>query len=353
MASYKRVLGGIILFLGAAMLTPLGCKKAADTGPAAAAKRVIRIGMVAKSESNDVFQAAHTGAVDEAKKLSDQYNVDIQILWRTPPDEDAAKQADAVRELANEKVDGITVSCSEAARLTTAINDAVDAGVPVVCFDSDAPDSKRFADYGTDDYQCGQLIMSELARYMGNKGTVAILAGNEAAPNLQRRVQAVRDELAKHPDMKELNNGNGVFYHQELPEQAAQAVTQAMLANPNKIDGWAFVGGWPLFTDHALDSVGDNVKVVSCDALPKQFQYLEQGKVQALVAQDCYGWGTHTVDLLIDKIINNKTPAQSKIPNPLTIVTIAAPDSSLPKEDNVVRTTLDQFKGYWDQWLKK
>src|ERR1700722_17057047 len=126
---------------GAIALAGFSCKKAEEPGAQANARRQIRIGMVAKSESNDVFQAAKTGAFDAAKELSDKYNVDISIDWRTPTDEDAAKQAEAITALANSKVDGISVSCSDARTLTAAIDDAVDKGVPVVCFDSDAPDS--------------------------------------------------------------------------------------------------------------------------------------------------------------------------------------------------------------------
>jgi len=294
-------------FVAAIMLIALSCSKPAET-TSTAAKRQIRIGMVAKSESNDVFQAAKTGAFDAAKELSDKYNVDISIDWRTPTDEDASKQAEAISALADEKVDGITVSCSDAQTLTGAINDAVDKGVPVVCFDSDAPQSKRICDYGTDDAECGRIIMSELAKAMGDKGTVAILAGNESAPNLQLRVKAAREELAKHPNMQELNNGNGVFYHQETPEKAVEAVNAAMTANPGKIDGWAFIGGWPLFTVNALNWPPGTVKVVSCDALPKQLDYLRDGHVQMLVAQDCYGWGHKTVEILVDKILIGKDP---------------------------------------------
>ncbi len=307
----------------------------------AQAQRTIRIGMVAKSESNDVFQAAKVGAFDAAKELGDKYNVKIEIEWRTPSSEDAVKQAQAISALANEHVDGITVSCSDARTLTNAINDAVDKGVPVVCFDSDAPRSKRLCDYGTDDMECGKIIMTELAKFMGDQGTVAILAGNQAAPNLQLRVKGAREELAKHPNMHELNDGNGVFYHPETPADAVAAVNRAMAANPGKINGWAMIGGWPLFTDNALNWPPGSVKVVSCDALPKQLAYLRDGHVQMLLAQDCYGWGHKTVEILVDKILNGKDPqtqAGGKIPNPLTQVT----------KDNV-----DQFAGYWDKWLKK
>jgi len=187
---------------------------------------------------------------------------------------------------------------------------------------------------------------------------VAILAGNESAPNLQLRVKAAREELAKHPNMQELNNGNGVFYHQETPEKAVEAVNAAMTANPGKIDGWAFIGGWPLFTVNALNWPPGTVKVVSCDALPKQLDYLRDGHVQMLVAQDCYGWGHKTVEILVDKILNGKDPdgvdpTTGKIPNPLTLVTKDKPDPSLPTEPGTQRMSVDDFSGYWDKWLKK
>jgi ribose transport system substrate-binding protein len=348
--------------LGAmAMLLPAGCKKAAETGQAGeAAKRTIRIGMVAKSEANDVFQAAHTGALDAAKELGEKDGVNVEIQWLTPPTDDAEKQANAIGSLTDEKVDGITVSCSEARMLNSAINDAVDKGILVVCFDSDAPDSKRMCDYGTDDTQLGHLLMSELARIMHDKGTIAILAGRQTAPNLQLRVKAVRAELTKYPNMHELNgSGNGVFYHEETPGAAAQEVSSVMAANPGKIDGWVFVGGWPLFTDDALQwRPPGSVKVVSCDALPKELEYLRNGYVQELISQDCYGWGYRTVQIVLDKILYDKepegmNPQTHAIANPLTIVTLDKPDPSLPTQPNVQRMSVAEFAGYWDKWLKK
>ena len=56
--------------------------------------------------------------------------------------------------------------------MTGAINDAVARGVPVMTFDSDAPESKRFAFYGVDDVDTGRKVMAELAPLMGGKGKV-------------------------------------------------------------------------------------------------------------------------------------------------------------------------------------
>src|ERR1051326_5658911 len=158
-----------------------------------AADKKIVIGLVAKSQSNPVFQAAYAGAKDAAKELGPKYGVEVVIDWQTPADEDAQKQAEAIEQLARGGAKGVAVSCSDANTVTPAIDKPVEMGATVVCFDSDAPRSKRMCYYGTDDEVCGQKVMEELAHAMGEKGTIAILAGNQTAPNLQRRVKAVQD----------------------------------------------------------------------------------------------------------------------------------------------------------------
>ncbi len=301
-------------------------------GSASAAKK-ITIGFIGKSQSNAVFKAAEKGAQDAAAELGAKYGVDVTIEVRTPVDEDAQKQAEAIEALARGGALGIAVSCSEANTVTPSIDYAVKRGATVVCFDSDASNSKRMCYYGTNDHDCGIQVMEELSKVMDNKGNVAILAGNQTAPNLQRRVAAVREVLAKNPDMKEI----GVFYHQETPEKAAEAVANAQNANPS-ITGWAMVGGWPLFTANALPWPAGKVKVVSVDALPAQLGYLEDGHVQVLLAQDCYGWGHRSVEILLDKIVNGKKPDQERVIAPLTRVT----------KDNV-----KEFAKFWDKWLGK
>jgi ribose transport system substrate-binding protein len=303
-------------------------------GAEAPAKKIV-IGLVAKSQSNPVFQAGYAGAKDAAKALGPKYGVTVEIDWQTPPDEDAQKQAEAIEQLARGGAAGIAVSCSDANTVTPAINKAVELGAQVVCFDSDAPRSKRMCYYGTDDLTCGQRVMQDLARVMGDKGTIAILAGNQTAPNLQKRVQGVKEELAKHPGMKLLEDG--VFYHPETPEQAAEAVNTAQSTHPN-IEGWAMIGGWPLFAKNALKWEPGTVKVVSVDALPAQLAYLRSGHVATLYAQDCYGWGYKSVEILLNAIVKKEIPKESRIVDPLTKVT---------------KDTAEEYGKQWDKWLKK
>src|SRR5437773_3174916 len=298
-----------------------------------AQKKSYTIGLVAKSQNNPVFQAARVGATDAARDLGKQYGVTIKIDWRTPNEEDAQKQAESIEQLVLAGADGIAVSCSDANKLTDAINSAVKNGVPVATFDSDAPASKRFVTFGVDDIQCGEQVMQELAKIMGGKGTVAILAGNQNAPNLQKRAQGVKNAAKKYPGIKIRDT----YYHKETPQDAAAKVEQVMQANPD-INGWAMIGGWPLFTDNALKWQPGAIKCVAVDALPPELAYLRSGHVQLLLAQQCYQWGDRSVEHLVNKVHFKKDPPAVKDVSPLVPVS---------------KANVEEFGKNWEKWLPK
>lgn len=341
MKSYLRIAAGILA--GGMLAGLVSCGNANEPEPAGGpdgaaggetAGKSYVFGVIAKSQSNPVFQAARTGALDAARDLeANNPGVDVEIRWETPPDEDAQVQAQKLAQLAAAGVHGVTVSCTSAELLTPAINDAVDAGVEVVTFDSDAPNSKRFAYYGIDDVEAGREVMRQLAEAMGGKGVVAVLGGNQAAPNLQARIQGVREQAEEYPDIEV----KYTFYHPETAPDAAAKVQAEQQANPD-IAGWAMVGGWPLFTTNALDGVYQVAKVVSVDHLPEQLTYIRDGQVQALIGQDCYGWGYETVMMLFDKVHHGAEPEQEINNFDLQVVTA----------DNV-----EQYAGIWDKWVPK
>src|SRR4029079_19200949 len=194
----------------------------------------------------------------------------ITIEWRTPPQEDGAVQARRIAQAVKEGMDGVLLSCSDARTATPAIDDAVAHGVPVMTFDSDAPDSRRFAYCGVDDIKTGEMIMEELERLVPRNAHVAVLAGNRAAPNLSRRVEGILRAAARHPDIKVV----GTFYTVETPEDASATVIQIDAAHPD-IDGWAMVGGWALYTTRLLSELRqahgrrrEPAKIVSINAPP-------------------------------------------------------------------------------------
>jgi ribose transport system substrate-binding protein len=254
-----------------------GCQSdrpAVADGESADGTTRIRIAMIAKSSNNPVFLAARTGAEAAARELSEEEGLQVDVEWLTPPQEDGQVQAQRIQQAVNSGVDAVLIAVSDASKVTGAINDAVERGVEVMTFDSDALESRRFAFFGVDDVTTGQQVMALLAEQMNGEGDVAILAGNQNAPNLQRRVQGVREEAAKYPGIRIVN----AFSHIETPQDAAAEVVRVNNAYPT-ITGWAMVGGWALFTPALLTDIDPTrMKVVSVDAIPAQLPYVDRGR---------------------------------------------------------------------------
>ncbi len=276
-----------------------GCGSRQEQGPP---KPDLKIAMIAKSSSNPVFLSARAGAEAQAKEMLQRIGLKIEIAWMTPETEDGQVQAQRIAQAVTEGANAVLISCSDAAKVTPAIDEAVGRGVPVMTFDSDAPSSKRFAFYGVDDLKAGHDVLEELASHIGDAGTVAILAGNENAPNLRKRVEGVKEAAKAHPKIKIV----GPFYHVETPQDAAAEVLRAQKANP-QIKGWAMVGGWALFSPALMTALSpDKVKIVAIDALPSQLQYVQKGLAPVLLAQPTYDWGHESVRYIIDKVRNKK-----------------------------------------------
>jgi ribose transport system substrate-binding protein len=299
----------------------------------AAEKKSYTLGMIAKSQGNQFFEAARSGANAAARELGDKYGITIKIDWRTPNDEDAQKQADYVEQMILSGVDGIIISSSDANKLNDAIDRADARGIPVLTFSGDAPASRRFLALGVDDFKCGEQTFVELAKLLKGKGVVAAIDGNPNAANLQQRAAGFRSAAKAHPGIKVLD----IYYHKETPQDAVAKIEQVMQAHP-EITGWGLLGGWPLFTDKALNWPPGSIKCVAVDALPPELAYVRSKHVQLLLSQDVYGYGYNSVARLIERIHLKKKTTDPIENTPLTPVTL----------ENV-----DAFAKNWEKWLAK
>jgi ribose transport system substrate-binding protein len=324
--------GSLVALTG--LLAGCGKESAGPTTGAnpAAGKKGYTFALIAKNQANPVFQAARGGAEDAARDLTQKLGVPIKVEWRTPNEDDAQKQVEYLEQVVLEGVDGVSISCVIADTLTPAIDKVVSQGVPVMCFDSDAPHSKRFAFFGTDDYAAGQLIMSETAKELGaGKHVVAIPGGNQNAANIQNRIKGALDEAKKYPDI----TIKGPYYSKETPQDAAAKMEEVQIANPD-IDGWAMIGSWALFTDALMNWEPGKVKIVAMDALPAELPYVRKGIVARLYAQQTYEWGYQSIEILADKVINHRDPATPVAYSPLPLVD---------------KNNADQMEANWKKWL--
>lgn len=284
-----------------AVIAIAGCGDHKETaaGPAGAGGKRYTIAIVPKLLNNPVFQLAKKGAETEAQRLGD-----VDILFDSSEKGDPAEQAEKIRGLA-QRADALSISVVDRNICKEAIADARAKGKPVMCFDSGAEGAITL--YSVNDVELGKELVKQLVDACGGaanmKGEVAILSGQSSAPNLILRIQGATEALKAFPGIRILP----VIYCDDSGSKAIEQIRATMQANP-KLRGWVMVGGWPLFERNALDSIKDpaQTKVISVDALPQEWPYLESGQVYCLVAQKCFGWGEQSVRVLHDLLTGKK-----------------------------------------------
>ena len=277
-------LAGIVASLAC---TGGGGAPAASPGASPAAKKY-RFAVIPKSLDLPVFNYARVGAERKAKELGN-----VEILWRGSETADQLRQKEILESFITQGVDGIAISSLNGDFLTETIDRAVAAGIPVVTWDADAPKSKRIAFYGVDDVAAGRIMGEEAARLLGGKGKIAIIT-SVGATNLQRRLEGVREALAKQPGMKIVE----VYDIKEDPVRCAEIISAGSRRYPD-LGAWISVGGWPVFTRNALDAVDPaKTKFISFDTIPPAPDLLREGKVQVLLGQKYFGWGSEPVRIL-------------------------------------------------------
>jgi len=290
-------------------------------GNTAKAPDRLRFMIIPKALDLPVFNYAKVGAERQAKEYG---NVDI--LWNAPTSADQLKQKEILESAITQKVDGIAISSLNGDFLTDTINKAIDAGIPVTTWDSDAPKSKRIAFYGVDDYAGGRIMGEEAIKLLNGKGKVAIIT-SVGATNLQRRLDGMKEALAKAPGIQIVE----VFDIKEDTVRCAELMAAGTNRYPD-LALWLSTGGWPVFTRNATASLDPaKVKLISFDTVQPALDLLREGKVAVLIGQKYFGWGSESVKLLYD-IKHGKMP-----PSPII-------DSGV---DVVTKDNLDDYTAKW------
>jgi ribose transport system substrate-binding protein len=301
----------LLILLAATTVAVAGCTRndTPATGDRAAVRK-LRFAVIPKALDIPVFNYARIGAERAAKELGN-----VEIEWRAPDTADQLRQKEILESFIMQRVDGIAISALNGDFLTDTINRAIDSGIPVVTWDSDAPKSKRYAFYGVDDRQSGRIMGEQAIQLLNGTGTVAVIT-SIGATNLQNRFDGIREALAKAPGIEIVQ----VYDIKEDPVRCAEIIATGTRRHPD-LGAWLSVGGWPVFTRNAVAAVDPaKTKVISFDTVEAAIDLLREGKVQVLLGQKYFGWGSEPVKIL-HGIKNGRMPASPIIDSGVDIVT--------------------------------
>ncbi len=296
-------LGSIVIIVS---LLLSGCQSLNLPTPTPAAPD-FTIAWIPKSLNNPVFEIGRDGAYKAAEDLSATTGKKIEVLYMASLASDATEQARVVEDAIAKGADAIGISCNDPVACEEPINKAVGLGVPVMTWDSDAPNSQRFTYLGVDNYEGGKAAAELLVRFMGTEGKVALLSGVPGAFNLEERARGFNDAIKAYPGIEIV----ATVYCNDDINLGVQVVEEVMAAHPD-LDGWFFVGLWPLFAERGSMPLWEKaasdgqMATIVFDTLTIELEWLKDGYLQGLVGQKYWGWGYDTVNMLHEHAVNGK-----------------------------------------------
>ena len=132
------------------------------------------------------------------RRATGEYKVTARVVG--PGGFDAQAELAELQKAVAAKPAGILISVANASLLGPGIDAAVDAGVPVITIDSDAPESRRYYFIGTNNLAAGQMGGKRLVQRLHGKGNVVFFV-NEGQPNAVERLKGFEDVFANQPEM--------------------------------------------------------------------------------------------------------------------------------------------------------
>ncbi len=205
----------------------------------------------------------------------------VRTEYVGPAEYDMRAMVQALELAAARKPAGLVVVGFEDS-LVPVVNEAVDSGVPVVTVDADLPRSKRVAFVGTGNYNAGFQGGLKLAELVGGRGKVALMT-KTGQSNLEERIRGYREALARYPEITIVD----VLNTDSDTAKAAQIASLVLQKHPD-LAGMACVeaaGGTGAATAVREANLVGKVKVVAMDRDNPVLKYIEQGVIQATVAQ--------------------------------------------------------------------
>ena len=276
-------------------------------------KHQLRIGCVFPAEYR--FYPDIEAGINAAYESLVDHNVQI-ISMKTERLADG-KEADCVYRLLDIGIHGLAICPGHRSLLNDAIDEVVDAGIPVVTIATDAPESKRLTCVSTDSFNNGQIAGDLMVNLLNQGGRVAIINGYWEVTDHSEKVRGFMDAINLEGYGIEVVD---IIETGDDPDIAFEE-TKALLNRD--IDGiYVNTASATLGCGRALAESQQfrDIRLLGTDLLKDSIPYIEQGIVRAVIFQDPFMQGYRAIRILFDAITTNRSYGPTDFMRP-TIIT--------------------------------
>jgi ribose transport system substrate-binding protein len=315
--SKNILIGLIMIFLISTLLA--GCSSRHDNGSTKSSKSSL-VGdhneeyyMVTFLSGIEYWKGCYNGFMDAGKLYG------VKTVYTGGIQYDVNQEVTALEQVIAKKPAGIALTCINPNAFKGPIKKAMEAGIPIVTFDADSPDSGRYSFLGTGNEYAGEVAAKALAEQVGAEGGEVVVITNPTQLNNEQRVMGFKNAISKtYKNLKlvQVGNGNGD------QTEAAKVLSGFLQAHPN-IKG--------VFCSEATSGVGaaaavkeankvGKVKIVSFDTDRGTLDAIKSGIISTSIAQGTYVMGYQAMNFLFQlkhDLINPVKDWKTKNVNPL------------------------------------
>lgn len=286
-----------VLLVLACTFTMLFANGSTESTTTTATKKPLEIEVIYHDTSLEFGQVIKAGALAAGKELG------CNVRFEGPTGIKVDEQVAFIENSITRHVDGIATSNPNGEALNPMIQKAIDAGIPTITFNSEAPGSPSLAFVGQGLVESGRQLGKILAEYIGEKGKVLIVTGEAGATWSIDRENGVREALSAFPNIQILTTVSTGW------EEQAQyaAIENAILANPDVAGIATLDGGTTPTTGIVLTRMNrKNIAQVGNDLSVQTLDNIKAGYTRASLSQFPYNQGYQSVKALYDYLTTGK-----------------------------------------------
>lgn len=302
MRTRATMLLAVLLLAVLATALAAGCQRGGGEGGGA------RIGLSVSTLNNPFFVTLRDGA----QSAADEAGAELIV---SDAQNDTAQQQDDIQNFVTQQVNVILVNPVDSDAVVPAIEAANQANIPVIALDRGASGGELATTIASDNVQGGNLAGEELIRLVGS-GSVAQLEGTPGADPARDRGEGFQDAITAQSAVEVIASQSANFDRAE----GLNVAENILQANPDIAGIFAQNDEMALGAVQALgDSAGDDVKVVGFDAIEDALSAIQDGTMNATVAQQPAEIGSLGVENAIS-VINGES-VEENIPVEVQLVT--------------------------------
>lgn len=194
------------------------------------------------------------------------YQHDNVTLKFTSANDNDRLQKQQIEQFIKEGVNLLIVSPNQIHTISSVIDKAYDAGIPVILFDRKTDSRKYTAFIGADNYEAGHEIGYFIGQQLEGKGNIAEICGLQASSPAIERNRGFMDALKSYPNVKVVARGYGDW----IKESGVTAMDSILVQSKESFQ-YVFAQNDRMALG-ALQSIKKHkvkgIKIVGIDALP-------------------------------------------------------------------------------------